>query len=76
MHFVYINPFDNEKVLEMLESCKDTIMLEGNFTAQLRDIIREKTGFYIEKTYLKYDARPFFFQDIYDKIKSVMEGNN
>lgn len=73
MHFVYINPFDNEKVLEMLEGCKDTIMLEGNYTAQLRDIIREKTGFYIEKTYLKYDARPFFFEQVYQKIKDVME---
>lgn len=72
MHFVYINPMDNDFVKEQLESCKDTIILEGNFTAQLRDIIREKTGFYIEKTYLKYDARPFFFQDIYMKIAEMM----
>ena len=74
MHFVYINPFDSETVKSMLESCKDTIMLEGNFTAQLRDIIREKTGFFIEKTYLKYDARPFYFQGVYDKIRAIMEG--
>ncbi len=74
MHFVYINPMDNEEVLKMLQNCKDTMILEGNFTAQLRGIIRERTGFYIEKTYLKYDARPFFFQEVYERVKKVMEG--
>lgn len=73
MHFVYISPMDETGVKLMLESCKNTIILEGNFTAQLRDIIREKTGFYIEKTYLKYDGRPYFFQDIYNKIREILE---
>ncbi|MDA3856043.1 MAG: 2-oxoacid:acceptor oxidoreductase subunit alpha [Candidatus Woesearchaeota archaeon] len=73
MHFVYINPFDNEEVKSMLDSCKDTIILEANYTGQLRDIIREKTGFYIEKTYFKYDARPFYFQEVYTKIKEVLK---
>lgn len=76
MHFVYINPMDTDKVKEMLDNCNDTIMLEGNATAQLRGIIREKTGFYIEKTYLKYDGRPYYFQDIYTKIRSMLGGNN
>lgn len=75
MHFVYINPFDNDAVKEMLEDCKDTIMFECNYTGQLRDIIREKTGFYIEKTYFKYDARPFFFEEVYQKIVNMMEEN-
>lgn len=73
MHFIYINPQDWTYVNEQLKSCKDTIILEGNFTAQLRDVIREKTGFFIEKTYLKYDGRPYFFQDIYNKIVEVMK---
>jgi 2-oxoglutarate ferredoxin oxidoreductase subunit alpha len=73
MHFLYINPIDENHVKKMLENCNDTIILEGNYTAQLRDIIREKTGFYIEKTYLKYDGRPFFYEDIIIKIKEVMK---
>jgi 2-oxoglutarate ferredoxin oxidoreductase subunit alpha len=80
LHFVYINPMDNEYVKNLLESLNDVMILEGNFTAQLRDIIREKTGFYIENTYLKYDARPFYFQDIYSKVKEYLDskkgGNN
>ncbi len=73
IHFTYINPMDNENVLKILESCKDTIILEANYTGQLRDIIREKTGFYIKNTYFKYDSRPFFFQEIYQKIRTYME---
>lgn len=73
MHFVYINPFDNETVKDMLESCNNTLILEANYTGQLRDIIREKTGVYIENTYFKYDARPFFFEDVYVKAKEIIE---
>lgn len=71
MHFIYISPMDEKKVLEMLNSCKDTMILEGNYTAQLRDVIRERTGFYIEKTYLRYDGRPFLYEDIVEKVKEV-----
>jgi len=74
MHFIFINPLDEDVVKQMLEDCKDTIMLEGNATAQLRGILREKTGYYIEKTYLKYDGRPYYMQDIYNKIRKLMEG--
>ncbi len=73
VHFIYINPMDKKYVKELLETSKRLVMLECNFTAQLRDIIREQTGVFIEDTYLKYDARPFYFEDIYNKIKSRME---
>lgn len=74
MHFLYVNPFDVEEVTKMLNNCKDTMIVEADYTAQLRDIIREKTGYYIEKTYLKYDGRPFYFQDIYEKVQAVLGG--
>jgi len=75
MHFIYITPMDIDFVTSVLNNCNDTIMLEGNATAQLRGIIRENTGYYIEKTFLKYDGRPYYFGEIYDKIKEVMGGN-
>ena len=73
MHFIFMNPMDDKVVKNMLDKCNDTIILEGNATAQLRGIIRERTGFYIEKTYLKYDGRPYYMQDIYNEIKKIME---
>lgn len=73
MHFLYINPMDARTTEEMLKNCKDTMILECNYTGQLRDIIREKTGYNIEKTYLKYDSRPFFFEDIYTKVMEVLK---
>lgn len=71
-HFVGMNPMDSKFVEKELSSCKNLMILEGNFTAQLRDIIREKTGVYIENTYLKYDGRPFFYEDIVDRIKKEL----
>ena len=76
MHFIYINPMDYTTVTSMLENCKNTIIVEGNFSGQFRDIVREKTGFNIKNTYFKYDGRPFYFQDIYNKVKTVMQGGN
>ena len=74
LHFIYLNPFDVDSVTELLKSCRDTIILEGNYTGQLRDIIREKTGFQIKNTYFKYDGRPFYFEDIYNRVRMILEG--
>jgi 2-oxoglutarate ferredoxin oxidoreductase subunit alpha len=57
-----------EAAKNYLSNAKKTLILEGNATGQLRDIIREKTGVFIENTYLKYDARPFYFQQIYQRV--------
>ena len=72
-HFIYLNPFDEKYVESFLKSCKNVLILEGNFTAQLRGLIREKTGFFIENTYLKYDGRPFFFEDIVEEAKKYLK---
>ncbi len=38
----------------------------------MRGIIREKTGYYIENTLLKYDGRPFDPEEIYFKAKEIL----
>ncbi len=75
MHFIFINPM-SKNVEKMLKKTKEVLILEGNKTAQLRGLIRENTGFYIEKTYLKYDGRPFYMQEIYDRVRKIMEEKN
>lgn len=51
----------------MLEN-KNLIIVENNMTAQLKSVIAENTGLIIEKTILKYDGRPFFADELYEKI--------
>ncbi|MGE4498599.1 MAG: 2-oxoacid:acceptor oxidoreductase subunit alpha [Deferribacterales bacterium] len=63
IHFPAVNPLNWEKVKKMLEG-RNLCVMENNYTAQLRGIIAENTGIIIEKTFLKYDGRPFFNEEI------------
>lgn len=60
----YLNPFPSEKVSNVIDSAKKIAVVEGNFTGQLSDIIREKTGRKITHKILKYDGRPFYPEEI------------
>lgn len=64
MHIRYASPFPASTVLAALKASKNTVILEGNSTAQMRTLILQKTGYYIEKAYLRYDARPFTPEEI------------
>ncbi|MEM3374117.1 MAG: 2-oxoacid:acceptor oxidoreductase subunit alpha [Candidatus Woesearchaeota archaeon] len=72
MHILWINPFPVKKVSEVLSKAKKTLIVEGNSEAQMRGLIREKTGFFIENTLLKYDGRPFDPEEIYQKAKELL----
>ena len=64
MHIRYASPFPAATVLKNLKASKNTVILEGNSEAQMRTLILQKTGYYIEKAYLRYDARPFTPEEI------------
>lgn len=72
LQIVYLNPFPSEKVAEVLGSAKKTAVVENNFSGQLADIIREKTGKDVDKRILKYDGRPFYPEEIFTAIKEVV----
>ncbi len=76
MQVIFMNPFPSKKVLDILMKSKKTIIIEGNSTGQLRNLIMEKTGFWIESTYLKYDGRPFEAIDIANKVKEISGKQN
>ncbi len=72
MHILWIQPFPINKVKEILSKAKKTLMIEQNKNGQLRGLIRELTGFYIENTLFKYDGRPIDPEEICDKVKEVI----
>jgi len=39
---------------------------------RLAGLIREKTGIEIEDKFLKYDGRPFFVEEISEKLRGLM----
>ncbi len=71
LQILYLNPFPVEKVAKVMDSAKKTVVVENNFTGQLADIIKEKTGRSVALRILKYDGRPFYPEEIHNAIKEV-----
>lgn len=76
LHITWANPFPTEVVRRVLENSRYVVNVECNYTAQMGNLIREKTGIKIEDNLLKYDGRPFYVQEITNKINSVLKGGN
>ena len=69
LHLNYIWPFPSAKVKDVLSKAKNTLLIEGNSAAALGGLIRQETGIKIENRYLKYDGRPFYPEDILERVK-------
>jgi len=76
MHIRYASPFPAKIVLTALSRAMNshgkTIIFEGNSEAQMRSLIFEKTGYYVEKTCLRYDGRPFKPEEMADAAKKML----
>jgi 2-oxoglutarate ferredoxin oxidoreductase subunit alpha len=73
MHIKYASPFASDTIKQALQSASKTIIFEGNSGAQMRDLIREKTGIFIENVHLRYDARAFEVDEIVDEVKKIIK---
>lgn len=72
LHLTWMNPFPKDAVKKILSGAKHIVGIECNYTGQLAGLIREKTGIEIEDKFLKYDGRPFFVEEIAEKLQSLM----
>lgn len=72
IYFPAVQPLQWDKVAEMLKG-KNLVAFENNKTAQLADLIAEKTGTVIDKKFLKYDGRPFFTEEVLEYVQGVLK---
>lgn len=68
IHFTWVYPFPTESVTALLSKAKRLIDVEQNATAQLASLIREYTGILITDKILKFDGRPFWPEEIIEKV--------
>ena len=68
---VYIEPFPAEAFKAALGSGGRRLLVEGNRTAQLGQIIELHTGIAFEEALLRYDGRPFTPGEIAVKARGV-----
>jgi len=71
LHVQYIWPFSNE-IEKILKASKKTMILEANKSGQFANLIRENTGLKMDYKFVKYDGRPFFPEEILNKVCEVL----
>jgi len=71
VHVTWMNPFPVKFLTDVLPKAKHIVDIECNYTGQLANIIREKTGIEIKDRYLKFDGRMIYPEEIIEKLNSV-----
>lgn len=71
LQVLYLKPL-SDKIREEIEKAGNVILIEQNVTGQLGRLIREKTGIKIENRILKYDGRPFWCDELRERILGVV----
>ena len=69
MQIQYLWPFPAKFVTDVLSKSKDVLLVENNSNAQLGNLIAQETGIIIKNKFLKYDGRPFYREEITQKLK-------
>jgi 2-oxoglutarate ferredoxin oxidoreductase subunit alpha len=70
LQVLYLKPM-SDKIKEEIKKAKKVVLVENNVTGQLGRLIREKTGINIKNRILKYDARPFFLDELKNKLEEI-----
>ena len=68
LHFNYVYPLKTTKLKQFLKNNKNIILIEGNSTGQLGELITIKTGYQFQNKFLKWNGRPFYVEEILDKV--------
>lgn len=71
LHFTHIYPFPYKKVRKAWERIGKWILIEQNATGQFGAYLKEKLGVEPHDALLKYDGRPFYPEEIVEKMKKI-----
>ena len=72
LQVAFLHPFPDEQVSQIIKNAKKTLVIEGNKTGQFEGLIRERIGLSINHNFRKYDGRPFYPEEIVEKVKSLL----
>jgi len=69
LHFIDIYPLDEERLTREIAKAQVLVDVEGNYTAQLAQLLRVYTGRAVDAKILKYNGRPFSGEEITWRVK-------
>lgn len=70
LHYAYMWPLKTEFLEELAEKAKKIVLIEGNYQGQLGMLIKMECGLHISDKILKYDGRPFFYDELLQLLSS------
>lgn len=71
LHITHVWPLNTIALSTILSKTRKRIMIEGNSTAQMALLLREQIGVLMDDTLLKYDGRPFYPEEIINKLDQL-----
>ncbi len=72
LHYTYMWPLRTEKLEMLAKKAKKVMLIEQNFQGQLGILIRQQCGLDIQDKILKYDGRPFFYDELLKAISDQL----
>lgn len=73
LHYTYLWPLKTERFTELASNAKRVILVEGTHQGQLGMLLRQETGVAITQKILKYDGRPFFYDELVELISKHLK---
>ncbi len=73
LHYTYLWPLKTAKFEALAKTAKRVILVEGTKMGQLGMLLRMETGTKIDKQILKYDGRPFFYDELVDSVSKLLK---
>ncbi len=70
LHYTYLWPLKTELLERLSKKAGKMAIIECNHESQLRKLIRMECGLDIPTSILKYDGRPFFFEELRDILST------
>ncbi len=67
---IVLNPFPKDALKDVFKKLEKVVFVENNATGQLADLFTLH-GFKVDHRILKYDGRPFFVDELEEKLKVV-----
>jgi 2-oxoglutarate ferredoxin oxidoreductase subunit alpha len=69
-----LHPLPKEPIYDALRQAEKIITVENNYSGQLAEIVREKTGILAHFRVLKYNGRPMSTTEVYDALGNILRG--
>jgi len=68
------HPLPEERITKILKKADTSISIEMNFSGQLADVIRERTGLRMDYRVVKYNGRPMTTTEVLSALRKVVQG--